>query len=125
MQPLRRNQQPFYYANRVDSPPLSDDGGVNGQFGVIYSAPVEGSGNFAPATGEKYTQQFGETLDYDEVLLPDLKCDIDEYSVLWRDCEKPLMNPDGTFTPPWTHEVKRVAGSLNGTLVAIKRVHVR
>ena len=126
MQPLRRNQKTFYYAMRDSASPLYDYGGVNGQYGVLYGEPVKSCRNFAPAAGEKNTRQFGETLDYDEVLLPAPDCEADEYSVVWCGCdEPPVRNADGSFTPPWTHEVERVAGSLNNRLIALRRVDVR
>lgn len=126
MQPMRRNQRPYWYANLISVEPQEGEYGPTGQINTQYGAPVRGKGNIAPATGEKLTQQFGEVLDYDTVLLPRAGDMISETTVLWVDCvEKPIPNEDGSFTPPWTHEVKRVAGSLNNTLVALKQVTVR
>ena len=125
MMPLRRNQRSFWYASPTAVNPLEDSEGLNGQFGVRYGSPQEGKGNISPATGEKTTRQFGETLDYDEVLIPAPGCTLTEQSVLWVGCDQPRMNADGSFTPPWTHEVKCVAGSLNSTQVALRQVNVR
>ncbi len=126
MKPLRRNQQPFYYAKQVESEPLEDASGLNGQYGVMYGVPVKSWGNMAPTVGEKNTHQFGETLDYDHVLMPESGCEIDDYSVVWWGCDDiPRRNPDGSFSPPWTHEVKKVARSLNHETVALRQVNIR
>ena len=126
MQPMRRNQRPYWYANLVSVESQEGEYGPTGQVNTLYGTPVRGKGNITPATGEKLTQQFGEVLDYDTVLLPGTDDVISETTVLWLDCdEEPIPTEDGSFTPPWTHEVKRVAGSLNNTLVALKRVTVR
>lgn len=125
MKPLKRNQQPFWYANPIRVDALTDHIGPTGQFGVIYGEPQEGWGNFAPASGEKSERQFGVTLDYDIVLLPDPSCCICEQTVIWRDTPPPISSDDGSFSPPWTHEVRGMAESLNGLLVALRRVHVR
>ena len=70
------------------------------------------------------SRQFGESESYDKVIvLDDRDAPIDEHSILWVDTP-PLLNEDGTTDTPYDYTVRRVARSLNGVSIAIKKVDV-
>ena len=124
MRCMLRNKSRFYYASYIGETEILDDyGNRTGEYIISHSAPVEYYGNISPAKGEKQTQQFGESVSYDKVIvLDDRNAPIDEHSVLWVDT-LPSLNEDGTTTPH-DYEVKAVARSLNGMSIAISKVNV-
>lgn len=125
MRCLRRNQRSIWFATFREGEPIIDAyGNDTGQHRIEYSKPIPLRANISPATGEVLLRQFGNTLDYDEVLvIEDLDTKLDESSVLWIDV-KPVLNRDGTTATPYDHIVKRVSRSLNHVTVAVKKVKV-
>ncbi len=93
-----------------------------GETRVIYSAPVELYANVSPATGNTSVEQFGNSLQYDKVIvLDEMDCPIDEHSVLFVD-KPPQFDDNGN--PLFDYIVKRVAPSLNSISIAIAKVEV-
>lgn len=125
MKCLERNKVPFYYALYQGKLPVEDEyGNLTGEFEVIYGLPERYEANISPAVGEARTQQFGENLEYDKVIaMANTAPPIDEYSVLWVDT-LPIFNENGGTDTPHDYVVRKVAKSLNFTLLAIKRVDV-
>ena len=116
MRTLVRNQTPFSYALFVKSEPIIDEyGNETSEQRLIYGEPVSAKANISAAKGETETMSFGESLDYDRVLVMK-NTEINEFSALW------LERPP---TMPHDYVVVRVARSLNSVAIAVKKVDVR
>lgn len=123
MQCLKRNKRPFYYCLFEREENAADSYGyLTGEPYVIYSKPKRLEANISPATGNTSTEQFGNDIQYDKVIvLDDITCPIDEHSVLFVDSE-PNYDDDGN--PLYDYIVKKVAASLNSISIAIEKVKV-
>ena len=125
MRCMVRNKQEFYYALYIDKNELKDEyGNVTGEYEVLYGDPVKMKGNISSPVGETQVREFGGSENYDKVIvLDDKNAPINEHSILWVD-SLPLLNENGTTNTPYDYTVKRVARSLNGVLIGIKKVDV-
>jgi hypothetical protein len=125
MRTLLRNKSKFYYASYIGDTAIIDEyGNETGEYEVAYSNPTEAFGNVSAAQGEMQSRQFGETESYDKVIvLDDINAPLDEHSVLWIDT-LPHLNDDGTTDTPYDYCVKKVARSLNGVSIAVRKVQV-
>mgnify|MGYP006899732658 CR=1 FL=1 len=123
MKCMERNKVPFYYCLYDEEVPIVDsEGNETGEKTISYSDPVEIRANISPATGNTSVEQFGNSLQYDKVIvLDDLTCPIDENSVLFIDTA-PAFDTDGN--PLFDYIVKKVARSLNSISIAIAKVEV-
>lgn len=123
MRCMERNKTPFYYCGYEGEKAVLDaDGYDTGEVQVVYSTPVQLWANISPATGNTSVEQFGNSLQYDKVIVLDNPdCPIDEHTVLFVDAE-PAFDTDGT--PLFDYVVKKVARSLNSVSIAIGRVEV-
>lgn len=128
MRSLQRNQQTIYYRLYSDSvTPITetDEWGNTldtGQSAVGYGDPVEMKANVSPATGSAQIAQFGTLENYDKVIVTAwTDCPIREDSVLYIDTVPVKTNGE------WSkHDyiVTRVAKSLNGISIAVRKVDV-
>ncbi len=118
MRTLERNKQTIYYALYEGKEPLTDEyGNPTGEYEVLYSEPVLLKINVSAARGEYSTRQFGETENYDKVLVTDdINIPITETSLLWID--------DTDTSKPHDYIVKKVAKSLNIVAIAVSKVSV-
>ena len=125
MRCMVRNKSKFYYASYIGETEIKDEyGNATGEYEISYSNPVEYSGNVSAAQGEMPSRQFGESESYDKVIvLDDRNATINEHSILWVDT-LPYLNEDGTTDTPHDYIVKKVARSLNGVSIAIRKVSV-
>ena len=125
MRTLLRNRRKIYYASYIGETEILDEyGNATGEYSVSYSNPKEYFGNVSAAQGEMQSRQFGESESYDKVIvLDDINAPIDEHSILWVDT-LPHVNEDGTTATPYDYTVKKVAKSLNGVSIAIRKVQV-
>jgi len=123
MRCLLRNKVPFFYSLYAGKEPLTDEyGNKTGEHRVIYSEPVKLAANISPAKGESQIEQFGNSLQYDKVVvLDDPGCPIDENTVLFIE-RKPVNDAEGN--PLFDYIVKKVARSLNSVSIAISRVDI-
>ena len=121
-----RNKVCFYYARYERKEEIIDEyGNTTGEYDVIYGKPLLCKGSISAEQGEIQLRQFGDSLTYDKVIvLCDVDCPIDEYSILWIDT-LPTINDDGVTNTPHDYIVKKVAKSLNVVSVAISKVDVR
>lgn len=112
---------------------VDDYGNETGEYDLYYAPPVRKAANISAAKGETETRQFGEKLDYDKVILCDLKTgiDINEYSRLWIDKEPELdgngllaVDKNGEVITPHDYVVKKIAKSLNNISIAVRKVEV-
>lgn len=125
MRSLLRNNRTFYYAKYDGKNEIIDDyGNVTGQFELVYSMPIKTNGNISASKGEMQNQQFGDSENYDKVIVLDNKdIPINEYSILWVDT-LPVLNDDGSTETPHDYIVRQVARSLNSVSIAISKVKV-
>lgn len=133
MKCMQRNKSSFFYALYEGKEEIEDDyGNATGEYSVKYGNPTHYSANISAAKGETSTRQFGESEDYDKIIVFDNEAPpIDEYSVLWVDT-KPSLNEDGSLkkddngntVTPYDYIVKKVAKSLNVVSIAISKVNV-
>ena len=120
---LERNKRDFWYSLFREKMPITDeDGNETGESEILYHNPVKLRGNISTATGNTSVEQFGNSLQYDKVIvLDDTDCPIDEHSVLFIDIP-PTFDADGA--PICDYIVKKVARSLNSVSIAISKVEV-
>ena len=124
MKLLKRNLKTFWYCLRTGSSIQYDEyGNETGENAPVYALPVECQGNISQATGYTEIEQFGQSLDYDKViLLADMETPITEDTVLFVDKE-PVVT-DEVLTNTYDYIVRRVSKSLNVVSIAIKKVEV-
>lgn len=119
MRTLKRNKQPFSYRQYQGMTELRDaDGYLTGEHELTYSDVVTMKANISPATGYANTEVFGGLVGYDKVIAIQGKTDLTENSILWVD------KSYGTNVPH-DYIVKKIATSLNSSLVAISKVDVK
>ena len=121
MRTLTRNLAPFYFANYEGKTELKDEQGYStGEFVIKYSEPIKAYGNISGAKGITQAEQFGNSLNYDKVIvLADYKLPITEDSVLCVD-KTPTKDADGNLE--FDYKVTRIAKTLNVVAVAISKV---
>lgn len=131
---MSRNKSAFFYALYVSKEQGTDDyGNPTGGVDVTYGNPQEFKANISAAKGETQTRQFGESENYDKVIVMGSDAPpIDEYSILWIDTVPQLddtgalaTNDDGEVITPHDYIVKKVARSLNSVSIAISKVNVQ
>ena len=128
MRSLQRNKRTIYYRlfdSSIEPITVTDEWGNTldtGESTVGYGEPVEMKANVSHATGASVTEQFGNLDNYDKVIVTTwMDCPIDESSVLYIDTVPTKTNGE------WSkHDfiVRRVAKSLNGISIAVRKVDV-
>lgn len=130
---MNRNKSKFFFALYESKEPATDEyGNPTGGVSVSHGNPQEYKANISAAKGETQTRQFGESENYDKVIVMDGAAPpIDEYSILWIDTVPQLdedgalaVGEDGEVLTPHDYIVKKVARSLNSLSVAISKVNV-
>ncbi|MBS6062740.1 MAG: hypothetical protein KH972_02595 [Peptostreptococcaceae bacterium] len=133
MQALKRNKVYFFYALYEGKKPILDEyGNKSGEYEIAYSKPTPCFANISAAKGETQTRQFGETEDYDKIIvLVQKSSQIDTHSVLWIDTQPKLdsdgnleKNTKGEVITPYDYVVKKIAKSLNSISIAVSKVNV-
>lgn len=119
MRSLRINQRIVYYAPYLGTTPAIDEyGNETGEHTVSYGLPAPVQLNVSAAIGEYESRQFGDSLDYDKVLVgSDPTIPITETTVFWID--------DLNLDEPHDYVVKKIARSLNGISIAVRKVDLR
>mgnify|MGYP000877801248 CR=1 FL=1 len=117
MRTLERNKQRLKYALYEGREEIKDEyGNRTGEYAITYGDPVEMKANVSAARGESSTRQFGDTENYDKVIVTDaLDCPVDENSILWI---------DDLEAESYDYIVKKVARSLNSVSYAVSKVSV-
>lgn len=118
MRALERNKQTIYYALYEGKEPVLDGyGNETGEYEILYSSPTALRINVSAAKGASSTRPFGDTENYDKVLMTDdLSVPITETSILWIDSLDTRK--------PHDYIVKKVAKSLNSVSIAVSKVNV-
>ena len=147
MRDLKRNQTEFWYCLLIPNTQeaiVDENGNETGELIPSYKKAVSMRANISPATGQNQVEQFGNLDSYDKVIVTcDMKCQIDENSVLFIDkrpeytevqtheiVEGQALYADDEVVektyelPKYNYIVKRVAKSLNGILIAVRKVDV-
>jgi hypothetical protein len=133
MRCMIRNKVRFFYALYERREPVMDEyQNVTGDHDVIHANPKEFFANVSAANGKVVTEQFGENVVYDKVIVMGNDAPpIDEYTVFWIDTVPQLekdgslsVDDDGAFITPHDYVVKKVARSLNSMSIAISKVTV-
>ena len=144
MKTLERNKVKFWYCTvqkvngeAVKREIVDENGNATGEYIVMYNNPVAMRANVSPATGQSNAEQFGNLENYDKVIVTDdLKCPIDESSVLFIDkvpeftqviTHVPTAITTETKTvsvPAFDYTVRRIAKSLNSVSIAVRKVNV-
>lgn len=121
MKNLTRNLRQFYFANFIGKEQLKDEQGfLTGESQVVYSEPIKAYANISGAKGLVQAEQFGETLDYDKVLVTsNVNLPITETSVLCIDKE-PAKDNLGNLL--YDYKVIRIAKTLNVLSIAVSKV---
>ena len=114
MRCLNRNKRLIWYALYQSKTAAVDaDGYETGEPTTNYSDPVVLACNISAAAGESSVEAFGAFADYSNVLcIEGVDTPITETTKLWL-----YADPN---SEPSDYSVKRVAKSLNSTLIAIK-----
>lgn len=125
MKTLKRNKSLFYHAQYEGKNPVVDEyGNLTGEYERVYSKPKKCFANVSAAKGETQTRQFGDTENYDKIIVMENDFQIiDEHSILWIDV-LPKFTPDKKTNTPHDYEVKEVAKSLNSVSIAVNKVEV-
>ena len=122
---LHRNKTSFHYCLYQGKTELTDDDGMpTGEYVISYSDPVLMRANVSRATGNTNLEQFGNSLDYDKVIVTaEMNCPIDENSILFID-KSPAKDENGNYLYDFDYVVEKVAKSLNSISIAVKKVNV-
>ena len=125
MRTLERNKTNFYYATYIGMTDIKDDDDYyTGEKATEYSVWKPFSANISPATGTSQTEQFGNSEQYDKIIVTDiLDCEIDENTVLAIDIA-PNERTKTTDLPVYDYIVKKKAKSLNSVSYAVSKVKV-
>lgn len=138
MRTQNRNKTFIWYANFVGKipvqakdeygNPITDEYGnpiQTGESETIHTDPVRMMANVSPARGESNARMFGESEDYDKVIVFAGTSPVSETSILWIDnlVDKEIPQVDGVNVPH-NYIVQKVAESLNSTSLAVKKVIV-
>ena len=133
MKCLERNKTSFWYSSYIGKSEIIDEyGNRTGEYQIERANPIKYRANISSARGETESQLFGDTENYDRVIaLDNVSPVIDEYTILWLDT-KPRVTASGELErdisgqilTPHNYIVKKVAKSLNSTLIAISKVTV-
>ena len=147
MRDLKRNQTEFWYCLLIPNTQeaiVDEYGNETGELIPSYKKAISMRANISPATGQNQVEQFGNLDSYDKVIVTcDMKCPIDENSVLFIDkrpeytevqtheiVEGQALYADDEIVektyelPKYNYIVKRVAKSLNGISIAVRKVDV-
>lgn len=147
MRDLKRNQTEFWYCLLIPNTQeaiVDEYGNETGELIPSYKKAVSMRANISPATGQNQVEQFGNLDSYDKVIVTcDMSCPIDENTVLFIDkrpeytevqtheiVEGQALYADDEVVektyelPKYNYIVKRVAKSLNGISIAVRKVDV-
>ena len=147
MRDLKRNQTEFWYCLLIPNTQeaiVDEYGNENGELIPSYKKAISMRANISPATGQNQVEQFGNLDSYDKVIVTcDMSCPIEENTVLFIDkrpeytevqtheiIEGQALYADDEIVektyelPKYNYIVKRVAKSLNGISIAVRKVDV-
>ena len=130
-----RNKQSFWYALYDKTSTQTDEYGNEVNPHAVYKTPVKTYGNISAAKGVVAARQFGDSDNYDRVIVVgDRDTPIDEYAVLWIDSEPETnlwgelkVNANGDYVTPRDYIVRKVGRGLpnyGSVVIAVSKVNV-
>lgn len=124
MRSLLKNQQKLYYAQYIGKVPILDDENLEtGDYETGYSAPVSFYANISAGKGSSEEAVFGKEIEYTRTIsTSDMKCPINEHSLIWIETE-PILKEDGTTDPASAdYTVATIpAKGINSIMIAVKK----
>lgn len=115
MRMLEKNKRICHYAIPMEEKPIFDeDGNQTLETETVYSDPVELKANYSAAAGQEVVEIFGSTTEYSRVLSFGQDCPLQERYVLWIGVTPEVHAAN--------YEVRRVADSINSTLIAVQEI---
>ena len=134
MRVLKRNLKPYWYAVYRGKEEILSERRRTGSYKMLFDAPVMAWGNISASSGSTINRatanvtqrQYGETVDYDRVIVTDdMTLPVTEASVVWIDpLEDPALDVDGKFNTPYQYIVTRVAKTLTVCSLTLREVTV-
>lgn len=122
MRCLQRNKQQIYYSLYQGKNEIIDsDGNRTGEYTKTYSTPVSLQVNISANRGANELELFGANIVYDNTIVTELGCPMDEHTKLWVGI--PALDNNNTVLP-YNYVVVKKAQSLNSITYAIKKVDV-
>jgi len=122
MRCLQRNKQKIFYSLYQGKTEIIDsNGNRTGEFTINYSTPVSAKVNISANKGSNDLELFGANIVYDNVIVTEIDCPIDEHTRLWVGI--PALDNDNNVLP-YNYVVVKKASSLNSTTYAIRKVDV-
>ena len=119
MRCLEINKSELWYANYAGKTTGTENGYMTGEDTISYSEPVHIRANVSPPTGRVFVDKFGNSIDYDKVIVSDeVGMPISESSILFID-----VTPEQDSYGNWNYDyvVKKIARSLNSVSIAVSR----
>lgn len=115
MRVLEKNKRSYHYANPTGETIMKKDenGFYSSEVENEYEPIVRAKANYSSVNGEQVVSAFGTFDDYNAVMVFAGECPLIEGSKLWID--RPIDKEAD-------YSVKKVAKSLNGCLVALKKL---
>lgn len=142
MRTVLRNKRPVWVCPYIGFSQLTDsDGNLTGEYEVKYDLPTRIMANVAPATGQAALEIFGNSEDYDKVVLIDCTEDIvyspkdydgavtadGYYFGVGRITENAVFfidsAPTGESADGYDYVVRRIAKSFSTIAIAVKRIN--
>lgn len=122
MRCLQRNKQQIYYSLYLGKIEIIDDNGNRtGEYTQSYGTPVSLQVNKSANKGYSEIEMFGANIVYDNTIVTETNCPIDEHTRLWVGV--PVYDGNNNLQP-YNYVVVKKAPSLNSVTYAIKKVEV-
>ena len=119
MRCLEINKRRLWYALYLGRTANTENGFETGEYSNSYSDPVAFRANVSPAAGRVGIDVFGESLDYERVIVCDyVDLPVKEDSILFIEHE-PEQNSSGNWN--YDYIVKRISRSINSVAIAVSR----
>lgn len=122
MRCLQRNKQTIYYSLYIGKTEIVDgNGNRTGEYTKSYSLPNSLQVNISANRGYNELEFFGSNIVYDNTIVTEVGCPIDEQTRLWVGV--PVYDANNNLQP-YNYVVVKKAQSLNSISYAIRKVDV-
>lgn len=119
MRCLESNKSDLWYSNYLGETANTENGYETGEKTISYSEPVHVRANVSPPSGRVFVDKFGNSIDYDKVVVTDdVDIPITESSIFFIDVT-PAQNTYGDWN--YDYVVKKIAPSINSVTIALSR----
>lgn len=115
MRMLEKNKRVCHYAYPIEEKSILDEeGNQTLETETVFSDPVGLKVNYSAAAGQEVVEIFGSTTEYSRVLSFGRDCPLKERYILWIGVDPAVHAAN--------YEVRRVADSVNSTLIAVQEI---